>query len=135
MGSVPLPEEAAIVLVRSSVHSLKRWSWMHEYSLVTELVEECQRRAGQRRVRSVTVRCPATVDRLELKTLFVAVSTEHHMAGVRFETVNTPWRCTCGYEGELPPEAHVGHLAVCPRCSVVQPLEDVLELVAVDTET
>ena len=58
---------------------------MHEYSLVTELVEECQRRAGQRRVRSVTVRCPATVDRLELKTLFVAVSTEHHMAGVRFE--------------------------------------------------
>lgn len=110
---------------------------MHEYSLVTELVEECQRRAGSRRVRSVTVRCPSTVDRVELKTLFAAASAEHHMAGARLEieTVATVWHCTCGYEGELPPEARVGHLAVCPRCSSVQPLEDALELVAVDTET
>jgi Zn finger protein HypA/HybF involved in hydrogenase expression len=106
---------------------------MHELSLVTELVAECVRRAGGRRVVAVQVRCPDGVDAGELTEAFHQLIDGGSLAGaaLEIEAVRQVLTCECGFAGEVDPEQCAGHMVICPSCSRVHEAPDALELVSV----
>lgn len=106
---------------------------MHELSLVAELVDECNRQAGGRPVRSVKVRCPSALDLDELRDLFAELAATSGLgdALLEIETVPTTLSCSCGFSGPLEAAESTGHLVVCPDCGTVQAAETGLELLAI----
>ena len=112
---------------------------MHELSLVEELVATCRGRAGGRAVRTVRVRCPASVDAEELCEGFafaahrLAISASDPClvaAELKVEPVAVHLACACGYEGQLTEDHLAGHMSICPRCGHVGEVTDGLELVS-----
>jgi Zn finger protein HypA/HybF involved in hydrogenase expression len=112
---------------------------MHELSLVEELVATCCGRARGRAVRTVRVRCPASVNAEELREGFafavhrVAVSATDSClvaAELKVEPVPVHLACACGYEGRLTEDQLAGHMSICPRCGHVGEVTDGLELVS-----
>ena len=106
---------------------------MHEISLVTELVAECARRAGGRRVAAGQVRCPDGGDADELTEAFAQLTAGGVLAdaALEIETVRQVLTCECGFAGEVDPEQCAGHMVICPACSRVHEAPDALELIAV----
>jgi Zn finger protein HypA/HybF involved in hydrogenase expression len=106
---------------------------MHELSLVSELVAECERRAHGREVAAVRVRCPAGIDAEEIAECFVHLTAGGALQGAALEIEAVPQvlRCGCGFAGELGPDDCAGHVAICPSCGRVQEAPGALELVAV----
>ncbi len=108
---------------------------MHELSLVAELVQECERHAAGRRVRAVTVRCAGGVEADEIEAAWSELGGPVlGDAALELELVPTVLRCPCGFSGVLDKAASTGHIAVCPACSAVRPIESPLELVAIRLE-
>lgn len=112
---------------------------MHELSLVEELVATCCSRAGGRTVRTVRVRCPASVDAEELCEGFafaahrLAIAATDRclvVAELKVETVAVRLACACGYRGQLTEDHLAGHMSICPGCGHVGEVTDGLELVS-----
>ncbi len=110
---------------------------MHELSLVEELVATCCGRAGGRTVRTVRVRCPASVDAEELCDGFafaahrLAIAATDRclvVAELKVETVAVHLACACGYQGQLADDHLAGHMSICPGCGHVGEVTDGLEL-------
>jgi Zn finger protein HypA/HybF involved in hydrogenase expression len=112
---------------------------MHELSLVEQLVATCCCRAGGRAVRTVRVRCPASVDADELCDGFafaanrLAASASDPclvVAELKVERIPVHLACACGYEGQLTDDHLAGHMSICPGCGRVGEITDGLELVS-----
>jgi Zn finger protein HypA/HybF involved in hydrogenase expression len=106
---------------------------MHELSLVSELVEECCRRADGGSVSLVRVRCSRSDLDGELQQAFVMMSTATPLekAVLEVETAELMVSCPCGYEGSAG-DGVMGHMFVCPRCAQVSPIQSpALELLEV----
>ncbi len=113
--------------------------FMHELSLVEELVAACRDRAGGRAVRQVRVRCPASVDAEELCAGFAFAANRLALsatdpclvaAELKVDPVPVHLACACGYEGQLTEDHLAGHMSICPRCDHVGEVTDGLELVS-----
>jgi Zn finger protein HypA/HybF involved in hydrogenase expression len=91
---------------------------MHEVSMVSELVAECERRAGNRPVEGVRVRVAATVSEDSLRLAFDAFTREGPLSGadLEMETFAVTLQCKCGFSGSLGHDDVVGHMIVCPSC-------------------
>jgi Zn finger protein HypA/HybF involved in hydrogenase expression len=106
---------------------------MHELSLVSELVDECCRRAGGAPVSVVRVRCSMPDLDEELQQAFVMMTTATPLQGavLEVEAVALQVSCPCGYEGPAG-DGNMGHLFVCPDCAQVGPVRSAgLELLEV----
>lgn len=102
---------------------------MHELSLVSELAEEATRLAAGRTVRSVSIRCPETLDADELRFAFELVSSGV-LEGSTLEIEQTPVSisCGCGYVGS-PAEGGSEHIVCCPLCFAPHDVDASVELV------
>ncbi len=96
---------------------------MHELSLVSELVEECCRRADGEPVSLVRVRCALADADGELQQAFVMLTADTPLEGAVLEVVPAALTiaCQCGYGG--PAEGVIGHMFICPSCAQVGPLK------------
>lgn len=105
---------------------------MHELSLVSELVDECCRRAEGGRVSLVRVRCALPDAEDELQQAFVMLSADTPLEGavLEIEPVALRIACKCGYEGAV--DGVIGHMYICPSCGKVGPFDSAsLELLEV----
>ena len=96
---------------------------MHELSLVSELVDECCRRADGEPVAVVRVHCSMHEADGELQQAFLMMTAETPLDGavLELETVPPTVECACGYSGSAG-DGLVGHLFVCPQCAQVGPV-------------
>jgi Zn finger protein HypA/HybF involved in hydrogenase expression len=96
---------------------------MHELSLVSDLVDECCRRAGGEAVSLARVRCSMPDLHEELQQAFVMMSTSTLLEGavLEVESVAVRLSCPCGYQGPTD-GGGTDHLFVCPECSKVRPI-------------
>jgi Zn finger protein HypA/HybF involved in hydrogenase expression len=111
---------------------------VHELSLGEELVATCCGRAGGKAVRTVRVRCPATVDAEELCAGFAFAASRLAASGrdpclvaaeLKVDPVPVHLACACGYQGQLTTDYLAGHMSICPRCGRVGEVAAGLELV------
>jgi Zn finger protein HypA/HybF involved in hydrogenase expression len=106
---------------------------MHELSLVSELVEECCRRAEGEAVSVVRVRCslPDLDEELQQAFLMMTTATPLEGAVLEVEAAALTVSCACGYKGPAS-EGIIGHLFICPDCAHVGPVRSpALELLEV----
>ena len=106
---------------------------MHELSLVSEIVDECCRRAEGETVSVVRVRCsiPDLDDELQQAFLMMTTATPLEGAVLEVEETALTVSCACGYKGPAG-EGIVGHLFICPACAQVGPVRSpALELLEV----
>ncbi len=113
---------------------------MHETSLVTELVGECERRALGRTVTRVIVRHASSIEDAALREIFAALAAGGPIANARLETeeFDTSMTCEeCGYAGPVDHDHAYGHLRICPSCEAISDdeAEPELELLGVEVGT
>ena len=91
---------------------------MHEASLVAELVEACERRAGGAAVALVRVRHAAGFSGEALREAFRLLAAGGPLAGaaLELEPVQARLDCPCGFAGALGHDDLAGGVAVCPAC-------------------
>ncbi|MGD1012482.1 MAG: hydrogenase maturation nickel metallochaperone HypA [Acidimicrobiales bacterium] len=107
---------------------------MHELSLVSELVEECCRRADGKPVSVVRVRMALPDHDGEMQQAFVMLTGGTPLNGAVLEIESAPLtvECACGYTGPVGEAGIAGHMFVCPECAQVGPIRDVgLELLEI----
>jgi Zn finger protein HypA/HybF involved in hydrogenase expression len=94
---------------------------VHELSLVAELVQACEQRAGGARVTLVRVRHAAWMPEPALREAFDALAAGTALAGADLlaEAVERTLRCGCGFSGPLGHDDLAAGLAVCPGCGEV----------------
>lgn len=104
---------------------------MHEVSLVAELVEAAEARAGGRAVAFVRVRHATTVPEDVLRQAFEMLTAAGPLAGAELglEPFDVRLACSCGFDGALAHDDVVGgSMAVCPACSEIRSLPPTAEL-------
>jgi Zn finger protein HypA/HybF involved in hydrogenase expression len=96
---------------------------VHELSLVSDLVEACERASGPRPVALVRVRVASTVPEEMVRQAFSMLTTETLLesAELVIESFDLRVRCACGFDGALGHDDLIGaSLAVCPDCGTLQ---------------
>jgi Zn finger protein HypA/HybF involved in hydrogenase expression len=104
---------------------------MHEVSLVAQLVEAAERRAGGRPVALVRVRHATTFPDDVLRQAFEMLVDGGPLggAGLAAEPFDVRLSCACGFDGALGHDDLVGaSLAVCPACGEPSELPPTAEL-------
>lgn len=99
--------------------------------MVSELVAECERRAGDRPVEAVRVRVATTVSEDSVRLAFDALTQTGPLAGAVLETepLAVTLRCgRCGFSGSLGHDDVVGHMKVCPECGDISAADNDAEL-------
>lgn len=99
--------------------------------MVSELVAECERRAGDRPVDAVRVRIATTVSEDSVRLAFDALTLTGPLAGAALEMdlFAVTLRCSkCGFSGSLEHDDVVGHMRVCPGCGDISATENDAEL-------
>ena len=98
--------------------------------MVSELVAECERRAGDRPVEAVRIRVATTVSEDSVRLAFDAMTRAGPLAGAVLETepLAVTLVCTCGFSGSLGHDDVVGHMRVCPECGDISATEGTAEL-------
>jgi len=93
---------------------------VHEASLVAELVEACERRAGGTAVALVRVRHAAVFSEDALREAFNLLA-DGPLAGadLELERVEQRLECACGFAGALGHDDLAAGVAVCPSCGAV----------------
>jgi Zn finger protein HypA/HybF involved in hydrogenase expression len=111
---------------------------MHELSLVSELVDACEREAAGRPVESVRVRVAGTVPTELVQQGFAMLTTGTPLASasLEIESFDLRIRCDCGFEGALEHEDMLGPaLAICPQCDALQRIVAVPEIELLEVRT
>ncbi|MHB8890900.1 MAG: hydrogenase/urease maturation nickel metallochaperone HypA [Candidatus Limnocylindrales bacterium] len=104
---------------------------MHEVSLVAELVEAAEVRAGGAPVALVRVRHATTFPEDVLRQAFEMLTETGPLAGaaLQLEPFDVELACACGFAGALGHDDMVGgSMAVCPACSELTQLPPTAEL-------
>jgi len=103
---------------------------VHELSMASELVAECERRAGDRPIELIRVRVATTVSEPALRQAFDMLTGRGPLEGARLETepFAVTLECGCGFSGSLGHDDIVGHKNVCPKCGEVSESERTGEL-------
>jgi len=111
---------------------------MHEVSLVAELIDACERRAGGAPVEVVRVRHASSITADSLEQAFRMLAAGGPLATTRLEaeTFDIELACACGFQGVLGHDDLVGgSMAVCPACGDVSTLSRTAELELVEVRT
>lgn len=111
---------------------------VHEVSLVAELVDICEQRAGGRRVTVVRVRHATTIPVEAIEQAFTMLTAHGSLSGARLEAQPFDIRlaCACGFDGVLDHDDLAGgSMAICPRCSAVSTLHRTAELELIEVVT
>ncbi len=89
---------------------------MHETAIAKKIIEEAEKRAGKKRIKSITIEVGdlAHLPANELRE-FMKNITDYE---VRIVSKKAMVRCKCGYEGEPGILAHEHDFALyeCPEC-------------------
>ncbi|HEY5436723.1 MAG TPA: hydrogenase/urease maturation nickel metallochaperone HypA [Candidatus Limnocylindrales bacterium] len=104
---------------------------MHEVSLVAELVEVAEARAGGAPVALVRVRHATTIPEDVLRQAFAMLTETGPLAGavLDLQPFDVELACACGFTGALGHDDMVGgSMAVCPACGEVNGLPPTAEL-------
>jgi Zn finger protein HypA/HybF involved in hydrogenase expression len=104
---------------------------VHEVSLVAELVEAAEARAGGAPVAAVRVRHATTIPEDVLRQAFDMLTETGPLTGavLEVEPFDVKLACSCGFAGALGHDDMVGaSLAVCPACGEVKELPPTAEL-------
>jgi Zn finger protein HypA/HybF involved in hydrogenase expression len=104
---------------------------MHEVSLVAELVEVAEIRAGGAQVELVRVRHATTIPEDVLRQAFEMLTGAGPLARavLDLEPFDVEIACACGFTGALGHDDMVGgSMAVCPACGEVHQLPPTAEL-------
>jgi Zn finger protein HypA/HybF involved in hydrogenase expression len=104
---------------------------MHELSLVSELVEACEREAAGRPVDLVRVRVAGTVptDLVCQAFTMLATGTPLESAALEIDPFELRIHCDCGFDGALEHDDMIGpSVAICPQCDELQRLIPVAEI-------
>ena len=109
---------------------------MHEVSLVAQLVDACQERAGDRSVELVRVRYASTIPEDVLRQAFAMLTEGGPLAAATLETepFDIRLQCGCGFDGSLGHDDLIdAGMAVCPACGEIssRPRTAELELLEV----
>ena len=109
---------------------------MHEVSLVAELIEACERRAGDVPVSLVRLRHESSIPEAMIRQAFTMLSAggclEH--ARVEAEPFDIRLECPCGFSGVAGDDHRISSsLVVCPSCGALatHPATPELELLEV----
>ena len=108
---------------------------MHEVSLVAELVDAAEARAGGRPVALVCVRHATTIPEDVLRQAFEMLTETGPLSSavLEVEPFDVEIACICGFAGALGHDDMVGaSLAVCPACGEVNQLPPTAELELVE---
>lgn len=111
---------------------------MHEVSLVAELIEQCELRAGGLPVRLVRVRHASSIPEPALQQAFRMLTEGGSLADATLEaeTFDVQLRCECGFTGILGHDDLVSaSVAVCPSCGDVSTLRRTAELELLEVQT
>lgn len=111
---------------------------MHEISLITDLVEECERQAGDAQIKSVSVRHATTIPQDMLHEVWGMVTVDRSIASAQLksEAYEAHLNCEqCGFNGVLGHDDVVGHMSVCPQCSNPTEFEHAAEIELIGVET
>ena len=111
---------------------------MHEVSLVAELVEAAEARAGGAPVTLVRVRHATTIPEDVLRQAFDMLTETGPLSGAVLvaEPFDVELTCACGFAGALGHDDMVGaSLAVCPSCGEVASLPPTAELELLEVRT
>jgi Zn finger protein HypA/HybF involved in hydrogenase expression len=104
---------------------------VHEVSLVAELVEAAEARAGGEPVMLLRVRHATTIPEDVLRQAFEMLTETGPLADAVLELkpFDVELACACGFAGALGHDDMVGaSLAVCPACGEVNQLPPTAEL-------
>jgi Zn finger protein HypA/HybF involved in hydrogenase expression len=112
---------------------------VHEVSLVAALVEACQERAGEGRVRRLSIRHASTIEEDVIRQAFTMLTEGGPLEDAVLETERFEVRleCGCGFAGVLGHDDEAGPHVVCPACGALHaaPRTAEIELLAIDLET
>ena len=108
---------------------------MHEVSLVSDLVRECERRAAGRVVTTVRVRHASSIPDETLRQAFRMLTEEGPLAtaALEAEPFDVLLDCRCGFSGPLGHDDLISSsIAVCPACGAVSTRPRTAELELLD---
>jgi Zn finger protein HypA/HybF involved in hydrogenase expression len=95
---------------------------MHEVSLVAELVEACERRAGGVPVGVVRIRHATSIPASTIQQAFALLAAGGVLADADLETeaFELEIDCGCGFSGPLDADDVIdATTAICPRCGLL----------------
>jgi Zn finger protein HypA/HybF involved in hydrogenase expression len=111
---------------------------MHEVSLVADLIEICEQRAGGRPIAVIRVRHATTIPAETLEQAFRMLTVGGGLADTMLETepFDIPLSCPCGFDGVLGHDDLAGgSMAICPDCGTVSTLHRTAELELLEVVT
>lgn len=111
---------------------------MHELSLISELVEACEREAVGQPVSVVRVRVAGTVPTELVRQGFAMLTTGTLLesAVLEIESFDLRLRCSCGFDGVLEHDDLIGaSLATCPQCDALHHRPPAAEIELLEVRT
>jgi Zn finger protein HypA/HybF involved in hydrogenase expression len=103
---------------------------MHEFGLVEELVEVCERTDGDGPIRLVRVRYASTIAEASLRHAFALLTERTRLDGARLDAIpfDVEFECECGFAGAVDPDHVIGRSVLCPSCHRLSERAHVAEL-------